>query len=318
MISQISLLLNLALMLAVVASLVLWARTLWAHREHLGVGLADSLLPPQVRQRPFWTPADALLLFGLSWLLIQAILITLARKGLLPATNPGAADSEVASTASATSMVAMTVGMSIAVLLTLAWLRIFRIDAWRQLGLIPSWKAIELGLWGALMILPPVMLISAAASLFVTYEHPVLTSLIANASPAMFVATFIGTAVATPVFEELLLRGLLQGSLQGLADREPDLQESPDPKPNDGVAAGATDVGAGSWVPQSHWPVIVTSLLFAILHLGQGAAPIPLFFLSLGLGYLYRQSGSLVAPIVVHMVLNALTLTMEILKLWSV
>lgn len=51
-------------------------------------------------------------------------------------------------------------------------------------------------------------------------------------------------------------------------------------------------------------PIFVSAGLFAAAHIGQGAAPIPLFFLSVGLGYLYRQTGSIIPGIVVHFLLN--------------
>jgi membrane protease YdiL (CAAX protease family) len=95
----------------------------------------------------------------------------------------------------------------------------------------------------------------------------------------------------TPIFEELLFRVLIQGGFQAMVDPH---SEDPD-----------------SWQPQSWWPIGVASLVFALMHLGQGAAPIPLFVLSLGLGYLYRQTGNITAPVVVHMVLNGLTLIVK-------
>jgi membrane protease YdiL (CAAX protease family) len=55
-------------------------------------------------------------------------------------------------------------------------------------------------------------------------------------------------------------------------------------------------------------PILVTSLMFAASHLGQGAAPVPLFFLSVGLGYLYRQTGSIIPCIAVHFLLNFQTM----------
>ena len=64
----------------------------------------------------------------------------------------------------------------------------------------------------------------------------------------------------------------------------------------------------GQWRPKSHWPVIATSLLFAAMHFNQGAAQFPLFLMSLGLGYLYRQTGKFAPPVLVHMILNATTL----------
>jgi membrane protease YdiL (CAAX protease family) len=61
-------------------------------------------------------------------------------------------------------------------------------------------------------------------------------------------------------------------------------------------------------LPYHWWPLFASSFVFAMMHFGQGAAPIPLFCLSLGLGYMYRQTASLVAPFVVHAVLNFTTL----------
>ena len=54
----------------------------------------------------------------------------------------------------------------------------------------------------------------------------------------------------------------------------------------------------------AYWPILVSSLCFALVHWGQGLAPIPLFVLALGLGYLFRQTGSLIACITVHFLLN--------------
>ena len=114
----------------------------------------------------------------------------------------------------------------------------------------------------------------------------------------------LGTALVTPLVEELMLRGLLQGGLQRLGD----------PPPIDSSGAVEESQNSG-WRPVSFWPVFAASGLFACMHLGQGAAPIALFFLSLGMGYLYRQTGNLTAPIVVHMVLNSMTLVVELLKI---
>lgn len=69
------------------------------------------------------------------------------------------------------------------------------------------------------------------------------------------------------------------------------------------------------WTPTAVWPIVITSLVFAVMHWGQGLAPIPLFFLSLGLGYLYRQTGSLVPSIVVHFTLNGFTMCVTLLQL---
>ena len=53
------------------------------------------------------------------------------------------------------------------------------------------------------------------------------------------------------------------------------------------------------------------------MHLGQGAAPIPLFILAVGLGLLYQRTGRIVPCIIVHMLLNAMTLWIEFCRLNS-
>jgi hypothetical protein len=51
--------------------------------------------------------------------------------------------------------------------------------------------------------------------------------------------------------------------------------------------------------------IILSSLVFSLMHLGHGADPIPLFFLALALGYLYQRTGRLLPSVVVHFCLNA-------------
>jgi membrane protease YdiL (CAAX protease family) len=249
-------------------------------------------------------------MFGMMILVGQAILITMVRKGWIERIGAGEGGGELTPIGMLAFISANSLGGLIAMGVTLAWLRVFDVNAHRRIGLSISREDIWLGLKGTVMILPPVMLIAAAVNLIVPYEHPVLESLEKVATPAVLLATFLGTAIVTPIVEEFLARGLLQGSLQAMADRGGD--ESP-------WYARAYDPDASpapqDWRPQAWWPVIVSSLLFALLHGGQGAAPIPLFVLSLGLGYLYRQTGSLASPIIVHMCLNGLTLTVQFLNL---
>lgn len=57
-------------------------------------------------------------------------------------------------------------------------------------------------------------------------------------------------------------------------------------------------------VVPAFWPIIVSSLFFAAVHIGQGLAPIPLFILAVGLGYVFRQTGSLLACLTMHFMLN--------------
>ncbi len=52
---------------------------------------------------------------------------------------------------------------------------------------------------------------------------------------------------------------------------------------------------------------VAVSLIFALLHGKQWPAPIPIFILSLGLGYLFQRTGSLVPNITLHMVFNGIS-----------
>ncbi len=54
-------------------------------------------------------------------------------------------------------------------------------------------------------------------------------------------------------------------------------------------------------------PLLISSLLFAAVHYGNGPSPVPLFFFALMLGYLYRQTHRLWPSVVAHACLNALS-----------
>lgn len=76
-------------------------------------------------------------------------------------------------------------------------------------------------------------------------------------------------------------------------------------------ASTASPAALVDWIPAEEvqhwpwWPMVLTSLLFGLIHWGQGAAPVSLFFLAMGLSYVTRQTGSLWPAITVHFSLNA-------------
>ena len=69
--------------------------------------------------------------------------------------------------------------------------------------------------------------------------------------------------------------------------------------------------------PPPLWPIFVSSAIFALLHAGHGPDPIPLFVLAVGLGYLYRQTHRVLPCIVVHMLLNGVSMVVLLLSVYG-
>jgi len=305
------------MLLTLVASVVCWLRLLPAIFRQGLRGFADSWLPARTRTRPFWGFAEFLIMFGSMIVIGQLALLVAIENEWMARPEPNTGALEQTMTGVLVMLAASSLANLAAVIITLIWMRNIDRDAVRKLGLICDRAAVRLGLKATVMILPPVIMISAAAAYLIPYEHPVLDVLADLRSPGVFAVIFIGTAILTPVFEEMFFRGLLQGALQGFADRNRGIVGEPSQSAGNAgePSADHLDVaGDGAWRPVAYWPVITASLVFASMHIGQGAAPIPLFFLSLGLGYLYRQTGSLIPCIVVHMILNGTTLIAEFIK----
>lgn len=276
--------LNLLLIAATLGSGLYWLRLLLAARRSPLPVLA-WLVPMRPRARPFWTLADALLMFG-----IQLVLVTLLQQGLARmdwrAPVPDA-DAPPQLTPVAAAVLTILAGLG-AMALSLTWLRWLGGEAFGRLALRPTVPDIWLGLKASILVLPAVLLLSGLIHSIFPYSHPVLDLLQQVDSVWGFAALFVATALVTPLVEEFLFRVLLQGGLQASWD--------------------APETDEPGYQPRSYLPMWISSAVFALLHVGQGAAPIPLFVLALALGYLYRQTGRITAPLVVHMVLNSLTL----------
>lgn len=80
------------------------------------------------------------------------------------------------------------------------------------------------------------------------------------------------------------------------------------------LPAAAIDAGPpGELRGMSAWlPIGITSVVFALLHFSHGPDWVPLILLSCGMGYLYQRTHSLVPSLVVHTLLNSLSM----LGLW--
>ncbi|QDV82550.1 CPBP family intramembrane glutamic endopeptidase [Planctomycetes bacterium TBK1r] len=307
---------SLTVLTLLIAGSVLWIQW-WRGRgkRNLCGDVSPDLITRLPQPRPRWTVFDFLLMFGIMILVgasLQQSLSTPQQE--TDQTPPAAAVVEQAddappddaaaddAPAEAPSDRAAKLRSQVrihfianlaAFVLTLIFLRLTQGATLAHLSLVPNRDDIRRGLFATVWILAPVLLLNLLVSNLVQYEHTVTNLLAEESGTQTFLALLVSAACLTPIVEEFQFRLLLQGGLQQIADPPPD---------SDAMSF---------WKPSTAWPIYVTSLLFAAMHWGQGAAPIPLFFLSVGLGFLYQRTGRLVPAIVVHMLLNAATLCME-------
>ena len=180
---------------------------------------------------------------------------------------------------------------------------------------------------GFCLLIPPVLLLHEILSLWVTYEHATINNLSrlrAAGDWSAVAVIFLYTAVWTPLVEELMFRVVVQGyAEQFLTHRHNFLRWvlgplQPGPATVFGVeqaalvanqnpAKSTLKLGFGTW--QFWAPIVISGLLFSLAHAGQGAAPIPLYVMAIGLGFLYKTTGNIWLCILIHAYLNGLTLT---------
>jgi len=162
----------------------------------------------------------------------------------------------------------------------------------------------RIGFFASLLLVPVTMVINAVVSILVTpYSHPVIETLLAEASITTLVYTVITVVIAAPLVEEFVFRGVILTYLHRVFSGQWDSITAV----YCSNTAKAQDHSETPDLFQLHGANILTSLLFAALHIGQGAAYIPLFFLSFGLGYVCNKTGSIIPCVIIHMVLNGIS-----------
>jgi membrane protease YdiL (CAAX protease family) len=173
-----------------------------------------------------------------------------------------------------------------------------------------------------------------------TSDHP-FTSVARNLAPVEWVLLVLTAMVVAPIFEELLFRGILQalfarharGGVAAMAaafvvtlwarwgriaaafrGSEGNLLVELIPL---GFILATVPVFLVVWKfgrsPRAGG-VYGTALLFAAVHTSEWPAPIGLFVLALGLGYLAERSRSLAGPIVIHSLFNGVSCVQLILE----
>ena len=147
----------------------------------------------------------------------------------------------------------------------------------------------RLAVAGLLLLLAPLLGLAAVLDRFVPYRHALVDFLNAHRDPLSIGLVVFAAVVAAPVAEEFLFRRVLQGWLEGWLD------------PQEPRWGGVMAIG-------------LSSLAFAAAHVGQGMAWVPLFFFGLVVGYLARQTGSIVPGIILHGLFNAVSVALVLVQ----
>jgi membrane protease YdiL (CAAX protease family) len=193
------------------------------------------------------------------------------------------------------------------------------------------------------MIAPVVYVIHISLSLMWRPSQNPIIGLLSDAEDRSRALAVCGIAavVAAPLFEELIFRRFLHGWLERIATSSsgkvtPVLMGGvlggvaqkntiDDAEPRDGDEAEEQIVDEtnpyqavmsekSSKQPAPWWPLWISSGLFALMHLGNGPDPIPLFVFAFWLAYVYRQTGRLTPCIVIHLLLNFTSFVLLVLS----
>ena len=114
-------------------------------------------------------------------------------------------------------------------------------------------------------------------------QHEQLKTISENPQLPLQITVIVVAVVIAPLLEEMLFRGLFQTMLRSLIQ-------------------SFTQTRYAAWLA-----ILVSSVLFVFAHVNTGHWP-ALFVLAACLGYSYEKSGSLLRPIFIHAIFNAISI----------
>lgn len=218
----------------------------------------------------FWLPVWVFAAF------MSAQLLTLALIELLQ--GLGVSFEDINSAIFSTTVAAVSYVLAITIVIGLPWLVFKRETSLKVLGLsrLPNWKDLASSpVTFIIYILSSGLFVALIASLVpsLDLEQAQDVGFESLGLPIEYILAFITLVVIAPVAEELLFRGYLLGKL-------------------------------GTFLP-SWAAILVSSALFGLLH-GQWNVILDTFILGIFLGMLRKFTGSIWAPILLHMIKNGL------------
>jgi len=204
-------------------------------------------------------------------------------------------------------------------------------------------RDISYGVVAYALLAPIIISIQMTLQHFYPSEHPLIESFRSDPTLGFYLVCVFSAAIVAPASEEFVCRVLLQGWLERVFAAA-SLQQSLFPIPEQEMSSRSERpmaVDANPYVPPpgmskdevderasasvqpaevsssfaSGFPIVISSLVFAVLHWGNGLDPIPLFVLALGLGYLYQRTHRILPCVTLHFLVNAFSLAVLALSL---
>ena len=301
------------LVLIALASLPLWWMALQRVRCSPGSLPSNALLPPRQQIESPIGLFDVLLTF-LFWTVLQAVCVLF----ILQVMDVAQADLARPTAAQSISMYAvMAAGQLLTILLTLAWIALRYRHVLQIFGCSTRFFATDLKLatCAFVMTVPGLLLLQWLFSFLVDYQHGTIEILKDQNNLLTVLLTWTAAVVLAPLAEEIFFRGFLQSWLQRMGHGKHRIaasrlflggfpgvsqeRNSTTPEGKRQEQPLVLDHSLAGWMP-----IILTSAAFGAVHLGQGLAPLDPVSVQCRIGFLYRQTGSILLCIVLHMLLN--------------
>jgi membrane protease YdiL (CAAX protease family) len=323
--------------LALIAAAVAWTAAWIVTILHVVSALrGESALPREPRRLASWGLLDVLYVMAL----IQcAPLVGKEVEKILPDyfdvdTYASVANAAVGLTTSLAALVAMFLAALLVMARTDSGPRDLGFDLRQVVG------DIWLGFVALVIVGPIVFAIQAALTFWFPSQHPLLESLREHPDRATIIHVAVAALVVAPLSEEFVFRVLLQGWIERMATlrggfKSLFLGEAPPVLGDhtDALTAPLADASKASAVeiPKkpggevqyqpgllAQWlPIVCSAAVFALLHLGHGPDPIPLFVFALALGYLYQRTGRILPSLTLHFLLNGVSLLMLMIEVYG-
>lgn len=271
----------------------------------------QPLLHYEPRRPVPWSGIDLAIIL-IAFLAATTIAVTIAKQ-VLQANGKGE------SLENSPALIAASLGASLLTFLfSVAWVKLRAKATLSDIGIQPRriGDDVAIGFVAFLAGAPVVYFIQFLVSMWIPYEHPLIDSLKEKPDRLTLGMVAVTAVIIAPMVEEFFFRVLLQGWLEKL--------ETAIRTGRGDVARGiASDAmspdGQKSWhtLSPGFFPIVVSSITFALLHWGQGAAPIPLFLFAFVLGWLYFRTHRWLPSLVAHLLLNLTSVAVLVLQLNS-